>query len=126
MVNEQIAPLTAVDMTSEAAAMTAAKPTSVTFYVSSELQVSLIHAMRADGYKGIFVGIGQTFDYGTMKSVNDGKFYSLNQTAIILPPGTTSAAKTYISVIEVCRCEVTQCVELAESESPATLGPLHW
>ena len=100
VVNEQVAPLTAVDMTSEAAAMTAAKPTVVTFYVSSELQVSLIHAMRADGYKGIFVGIGQTFDYGTMKSVNDGKFYSLNQTAVILPPGTTSAAKTYISVMK--------------------------
>jgi branched-chain amino acid transport system substrate-binding protein len=121
VVNEQIAPLTAVDMTSEAAAMTAAKPTVVTFYVSSELQVSLIHAMRADGYKGIFVGIGQTFDYGTMKTVNDAKFYSLNQTAVVLPPGTTSAAKTFISVMKSAGVRSASVLN-SQNEIPSYVG----
>ena len=101
VVDTEVAPLTAVDMTTEAAKMTAAHPQVVTFDISSALQLSLVHAMRSDGYTGYFVGPGQDFDYQTIKTLNDPKFYSLNGTAIVDPSNPTSSAQqTYIAAMK--------------------------
>ncbi len=85
-----------IDLSTVAANLEASNPNVVNFDITSEQQTSLVRSMDQDGYKGIFIGSGSTFDYPTLSTLANPSVYVTSSTEYVSPPGSGSAAKGYV------------------------------
>lgn len=87
------------DASGLAAKIAAAKPSLVEYVVGSADQLSLVKALRQDGYTGPLVAAPLSFDYGVLSQLADPANFVLSNTTLADPKAATGDGATYVKAM---------------------------
>jgi ABC-type branched-subunit amino acid transport system substrate-binding protein len=97
VVAAQTEPVTAVDASAYASAISSANPDVVLSDANTAIDASFVQHLRGDGSKVPVIVAAASGGYGMLQQANDPGTYSLFHNDVVLPSSTAAGAKAYIA-----------------------------